>query len=136
MENFIIPIMNVLQVGYILLILYSIFNKSKCSRQKLADLYFISCVIAGFVLIMELSCGFFFGAIGIIFSALANSAYKSGNIVDAQEKNRTAKIMTIISLVINGLGLLLTLIIIILYISFGLILRMEKDSGVRRSSSR
>lgn len=63
MENFIIPIMNILQVGYILLILYLIFNKSKCSRQKMADLYFISCVIAGFVLIMELSCGFIFGAI-------------------------------------------------------------------------
>jgi hypothetical protein len=63
MENFIIPLMNVLQVGYILLILYSIFNKSKCSRQKMADLSLISCVIAGFVLIIELSCGFFFGAI-------------------------------------------------------------------------
>lgn len=55
--------MNVLQVGYILIILYLIFNKSKCTKQKLADLYLISCVIAGFVLIMELSCGFFFGAI-------------------------------------------------------------------------
>lgn len=63
MENFIILIMNILKVGYILLILYLIFNKSKCSRQKMADLFFISCVIAGFVLIMELSCGFIFGAI-------------------------------------------------------------------------
>ena len=70
---------------------------------------------------LSYTIGFLFGGVGIIFSALANSAYKSGNIVDAQEKNRTAKIMTIISLVINGLGLLLTLIIIILYISFGLI---------------
>jgi hypothetical protein len=29
----------------------------------MADLSLISCVIAGFVLIMELSCGFIFGAI-------------------------------------------------------------------------
>jgi hypothetical protein len=29
----------------------------------MADLSLISCVIAGFVLFMELSCGFFFGAI-------------------------------------------------------------------------
>jgi len=82
MENFIIPIMNVLQVGYILLILYSIFNKSKCSRQKMADLSFISCVIAGFVLIMELSCGFFFGAIlwGIMLAmdVYSYNAYSKG----------------------------------------------------------
>lgn len=82
MENFIIQIMNVLQVGYILLILYSIFNKSKCSRQKMADLSFISCVIAGFVLIMELSCGFFFGAIlwGIMLAmdVYSYNAYSKG----------------------------------------------------------
>ena len=70
---------------------------------------------------LSYTIGFLFGGVGIIFSALANSAYKSGNIVDAQEKNRTAKIMTIISLVVNGLGLLLTLLIIILYLSFGFI---------------
>ena len=63
MENFIIPIMNILQVGYIILMLYLIFNKSDCSREKMADLYLIACVIAGFVLIMELSCGFIVGAI-------------------------------------------------------------------------
>lgn len=68
---------------------------------------------------LSYTIGFLFGGVGIIFSALANSAYKSGNIVDAQEKNRTAKIMTIISLVVNGLGLLLTLLIITLYLSFG-----------------
>lgn len=70
---------------------------------------------------LSYTIGFLFGGVGIIFSALANSAYKSGNIVDAQEKNRTAKIMTIISLVVNGLGLLLTLLIITLYLSFGFI---------------
>ena len=63
MENFIIPLMNILQVGYILLFLYLIFNKSKCSRQKMADLYFISCIIAGVVLVMELTCGFIFWAV-------------------------------------------------------------------------
>lgn len=70
---------------------------------------------------LSYTIGFLFGGVGIIFSALANSAYKSGNIVDAQEKNRIAKIMTIISLVVNGLGLLLTLLIITLYLSFGFI---------------
>ena len=70
---------------------------------------------------LSYTIGFLFGGVGIIFSALANSAYKSGNIVDAQEKNRTAKIMTIISIVVNGLGLLLTLLIITLYLSFGFI---------------
>lgn len=70
---------------------------------------------------LSYTIGFLFGGVGIIFSALANSAYKSGNIVDAQEKNRTAKIMTIISLVVNGLGLLLTLLIITFYLSFGFI---------------
>lgn len=70
---------------------------------------------------LSYTIGFLFGGIGIIFSALANSAYKSGNIADAQEKNRTAKIMTIISLVINGIGLLFILLLILLYFTLGIL---------------
>lgn len=71
-----------------------------------------------FGIFFSYTLGSLFGIIGIIFSVLANSAYKSGNIADAQEKNRTAKIMTIISLIVNGLGLLFILLYLIFIGSF------------------
>lgn len=71
-----------------------------------------------FGIFFSYTLGTLFGILGIIFSALANSAYKSGNIVEAQEKNRTAKIMTIISLTVNILGLLFILLYLLFIGSF------------------
>lgn len=50
--------------------------------------------------------GFITGIIGIVYAAQANSDAKLGNMMSAESKNSTAKILTIISLVLAGIGLI------------------------------
>lgn len=57
--------------------------------------------------------GFVTGLIAIIFSSLANSEAKNGNWDDAKSKNTVAKILTIISLVLGGVGFLIVLVYLI-----------------------
>ncbi len=63
--------------------------------------------------IAELVCCFpITGIIGIIFAALANSAYKEGNYEDYEAKAKTVKIALIVGLVI---GLILNILVLVLY---------------------
>ena len=60
--------------------------------------------------------GLILGIIAIVFSSQANSAAKQGNMYEADSKNSIAKIMTIITLVLDGIGILAFIGYIIFYI--------------------
>lgn len=57
--------------------------------------------------------GFVTGIIAIIFSALANSDAKNGNLESAKSRNSVAMVMTIITLVFAGIALLVILFYLI-----------------------
>lgn len=52
------------------------------------------------------------GIIGIVFTVLFNSAYKSGNIADFESKQKIAKVVLLIGL---GIGIVANLIVGLLY---------------------
>lgn len=64
------------------------------------------------------SCfGVIFSIIGIVQANKANNLYQTGNYVEADATNSSAKVMTIISLVFAGLGVLLVTMLIISAVS-------------------
>lgn len=63
--------------------------------------------IAGLIVGFLFSCiGLIFGIIAVINANKANNAYALGNEMEGDTANSTAKVMTIIALVIGGIGLL------------------------------
>ena len=64
------------------------------------------------------SCfGVIFSIIGIVQANKANSLYQMGNNMEADAANSSAKVMTIISLIFAGLGILLVTMFIISAVS-------------------
>lgn len=62
------------------------------------------------------SCiGLIFGIIGIVHASKANNFYQVGDDLQGDSNNSTAKIMTIIALVIGGLGILGNIIYFFIY---------------------
>lgn len=70
--------------------------------------------IVGTILGFLFSCiGAIFGIIGIVNSNKANTAYNYGDYVTADSANSTAKTMTIIALVLGGLGLVVSILFLV-----------------------
>ncbi len=66
--------------------------------------------ILGTVLGLCSCVGLICGVIGIIYASKANNAYLSGSYYDGDQANSTAKVMTIISLIMGVLGIIGTVI--------------------------
>lgn len=64
--------------------------------------------------------GLIFGILGIVYANQANTAYSVGDNVTGRSKNENAKTMTIISLVLAGIGMIGSIIYFLIYGAIGL----------------
>lgn len=59
--------------------------------------------------------GVIFGVLGIVFSSQAKNAFQTANYTEAQAKAKTARLMSILVMVMIGLGAIFSIIILLIY---------------------
>ena len=59
--------------------------------------------------------GVIFGVLGIVFGSQAKSAFQAGNYAEAQAKAKSAKLMSILAMVMVGIGAIATIVLLLIY---------------------
>ncbi|MDE6340153.1 MAG: DUF4339 domain-containing protein [Muribaculaceae bacterium] len=84
------------------------YNPQPAGGQPIPHTNWMPWAILGTVLGTAFSCiGMIFGIIGIVKASKANGFYQNGMGADGDVANSSARVMTIIALVLGGLGLIL-----------------------------